>query len=296
MSYSSELKESLCRLPVPPEVRLPFCYGLTYFGRYFSRERICVSTENEAVAAPCRRMFADFAGADCKASRTGSGVYRLDVPKDGIDDFLRCFGISDDRDAQVFVNENVNGVDGARFFLLGAFLICGNMSDPENDFHLEFDVYGEERVGAIKNALLGLGFRSKTVRRGRLTVVYMASGDDIADFLGNIGAHNAMLEVIQKKAERRVRDIVNRRVNCDNANLKKSSEAAARQLKAVRTLEKHGALDSLPPELKELALLRAENPDMSLDALGRSLSVPVTRSCAARRLKKIESLAAGIKD
>ncbi len=296
MSYSSELKESLCRLPVPPEVRLPFCYGLTYSGRYFSHERICVSTENEAVAALCRGMFADFAGVDCEASRTGSGACRLDVPKGSIDDFLRCFGISEDTDASVFADENVKGVDGARYFLLGAFLICGNMSDPENDFHLEFDVYGEDRVAVIKNALLGLGLKSKTVRRGRLTVVYMASGDDIAELLGNIGAHNAMLEVIQKKAERSVRDMVNRRVNCDSANLKKSSEASARQLKAVRMLEKHGALDSLPPELRELALLRVENPDMSLDALGKALSTPVTRSCAARRLQKIESAAAEIKD
>ena len=291
MSYSAELRQTLCRLPVPPEARRFVCFGLTYFSRRFSEEWVGISVSNEAAADLCRELLPLYSGSGWDESRSGAGTARFGLTGTAAKRFFYSFGADPGGDAPDMLRVLTSDPEAAGYFLRGAFLLYGNMSDPRREYHIEFDLYGESRVRAVKSVLAALDLHPKTVVRGRLTVVYICSAEGVSDLLGYMGDGNAMMEAVQLKALGDVRSLVNKRVNFDRANLKRSSMTSARQIAAVESLRDSGRLDSLPPELRELAVLRAENPGMSLEALGAALKKPVTRSCVARRLKKIEDLA-----
>ena len=107
-----------------------------------------------------------------------------------------------------------------------------------------------------------------------------------------MGAHNSFLTLVNEKIFKDVRNKVNRKVNCDNANIKKTCAAAASQIHAIEKLMESGKFEELPPELKELAKLRLDNPEMALSELGANLSTPISRSGVNHRLKKLLELAA----
>ena len=91
--------------------------------------------------------------------------------------------------------------------------------------------------------------------------------------------------------ERSVRNSVNRQTNCISANIDKVVDASNRQLEAIKTIEQFAGLDSLPPKLKEVALLRKENPTESLDELVKILDQTVTKSGLNHRFRKIINIA-----
>ena len=139
--------------------------------------------------------------------------------------------------------------------------------------------------------LLELGFSPREARRGRSFVTYFKQSEAIADFLTCIGAPVAAMELMAAKVEKDMRNVINRKVNCDTANADKTVAAAQQQLAAIRRLEEEPGLGSLPEGLQQAALLRIANPEASLADLAQ-LSVPsVTKSCLSHRLKKLVELA-----
>ncbi len=122
-------------------------------------------------------------------------------------------------------------------------------------------------------------------------MVYLKESEAIADFLTYIGAQNGALELMQVKMMKELRNDVNRRSNCETANIMKTANAAAVQRIAIERIQKYMGLEQLSPELKELCELRYENPGMSLRELGENLSVPISRSGVNHRIQKILELA-----
>ena len=92
------------------------------------------------------------------------------------------------------------------------------------------------------------------------------------------------------KLEKSLRGGVNRRVNCDAANLDKAVEAAQIQLEAIRRLKDSGALDVLPDKLKEAAQLRLAHPEDTLSQLAEQCDPPITKSALNHRLRKLVEL------
>ena len=106
-----------------------------------------------------------------------------------------------------------------------------------------------------------------------------------------MGAVNASLQVMEVKVVKDVRNRMNRITNCETANIDKTVAASVNQSNAIRKIDSRIGIDSLPEDLREIARLRLENPEMSLSALARELSRPISRSGVNHRLKRICSIA-----
>ena len=138
--------------------------------------------------------------------------------------------------------------------------------------------------------LLEAGFFPKETIRKSHYITYFKQSETIEDFLTGIGAPLSAMAVMNAKAEKAVVGGVNRRVNCDAANLDKAVEAAQEQIEAIRRLEERGMLDELPPKLRATAEVRLAHPELTLAQLAEALDPPVTKSCLNHRLRKLMEL------
>ncbi len=176
-------------------------------------------------------------------------------------------------------------------FLKGAFLAVGTLSAPERGYDLEFVCPKEEDASLICDTLLKLDFNpKKTLRRNRY-IVYTHDGDSVVDFLGMIEAHRALLEMENVRVVKELRGQVNRRVNCETANLTKQANAYVKQREAIEKLMGAGRFPDLPGSLREIAELRLANPDASLEELGAMLDPPVGKSGVNHRLRRLVEMA-----
>lgn len=183
-----------------------------------------------------------------------------------------------------------------RAFLRGAYLAAGSMSDPYKGYHLEIVCQNEPQAGQIQKLLLDFGLDAKQVQRKKYYVVYIKEGENIADFLNIVEAHQALMEFENARIYKDVRNMVNRKVNCDAANINKTVNAAARQVADIEYIRSVCGLEKLPDSLREMAYVRLENPEVSLEELGKLLDPPVGKSGVNHRLRKIGEFAKSLKD
>ena len=176
--------------------------------------------------------------------------------------------------------------------LRGAFLVCGAVSNPESDYHLEFSMPYYNLSRDLLALLRELEFSAKYVCRKGTHVIYLKESEQIADCLTLMGAQSASLEMLGVKVLKSIRNDVNRAANCETANIGKTVAAAMAQVQAVRRLSETGVLDTLPESLQKLAALRVENPDLSLRELGALCDPPLTRSGVNHRLQRLLDAAA----
>lgn len=174
-----------------------------------------------------------------------------------------------------------------RVFLRAAFLCVGSMSDPEKEYHLEFACTEGDTAEQIREVLNGFGMGAKVIRRKKYHVVYLKDSEEIAQVLGLIGAHVSLMELENRRIMKEVRNSVNRRVNCETANISKTVNAAQNQIRDIRFLEREGRLRELPEGLRKIAELRLEHPEVSMSELGRMCSPPISKSGVSHRLRKI---------
>ena len=178
-------------------------------------------------------------------------------------------------------------------FLRGAFLAGGSVTDPRKGYHLELTTSHHSVNREVLALMRELDQEPKSAQRKGNAVIYFKQSDKIEDFLTCIGAPVAAMEVMNAKLERDLRGKVNRRVNCDAANLDKAVEAAMSQVEAIRRLEAEGALATLPDKLQEVAALRLAHPEDTLTQLAERCDPPITKSALNHRLRKLVELGRG---
>ncbi|MEE0443496.1 MAG: DNA-binding protein WhiA, partial [Acutalibacteraceae bacterium] len=176
-------------------------------------------------------------------------------------------------------------------FLRGVFLSCGSIANPDKNYHLEFVIPFHNLSLDLLKILTDFGLKAKLILRKYSYVVYLKDSESIEDLLTLMGAVNSSLELMGIKIQKDVRNKINRQMNFESANMSRSIEAGLAQVEAIEIIEKKQGLDSLSDELKEVAILRRENPDMSLKQLGENLTVPISRSGVNHRLMKIMEIA-----
>ena len=172
-------------------------------------------------------------------------------------------------------------------FLRGAFLAGGSVTDPRKGYHLELATTHRSVSRELDALLLDLGYAPKVTSRKGNNVTYFKQSEAIEDFLTAIGAPVAAMELMNAKAEKLLRNGVNRRVNCEAANVEKTVDAALEQRRAIQVLRERGLLEDLSPKLKEAARLREEYPELSLAQLAALCEPPVTKSSLNHRLRKL---------
>lgn len=182
-----------------------------------------------------------------------------------------------------------------RAFLRGAYLCIGSMSNPGKSYHLEFDCIKEERAHLLQELIAEFGIPARIAIRKKYYVVYVKEGSAICDMLNIMGAHVSLMDFENHRIVKEVRNSVNRKVNCETANIKKTVNAAAAQVRDIKLIEETCGLRKLPENLREIAELRLEHQDATLQELGELLSPPVGKSGVNHRLRKLSLIAESIK-
>ncbi len=182
-----------------------------------------------------------------------------------------------------------------RAFLRGAFLSTGSISDPAKGYHLEFVCTDAEKAAQIQEMLHNFDIEGKIVLRKKYHVVYLKEGESIVDLLNVCEAHVALMELENLRILKDMRNSINRRVNCEAANITKTVNAATRQIEDIEYIQSHGGLGMLPDNLREMAEVRLEYPDATLKELGEYLNPPVGKSGVNHRLQKLNEIAERLK-
>ncbi len=182
-----------------------------------------------------------------------------------------------------------------RAFLRGLFLVSGSVTDPNSGYHLELVTGSLERAARIREIMGIFGLEAKTAERKKNYIVYMKEGAAIVDFLNVIGAHKALMEFENVRILKEMRNSINRQVNCETANIKKTVSAASRQTADIHYIHDTIGFGNLSENLSQIARLRLEHPDVSLKELGQMLEPPIGKSGVNHRLRKLSEIAESLR-
>lgn len=193
----------------------------------------------------------------------------------------------------VKIKEVPENQEEKKAIIRGTFMGAGSINNPEREYHLEMEVTNEQNMNTVLDLLLEFGIKAKYMEAKNKYYIYLKEGEEISKFLALIGAAKAVMKFEDIRIQKEMRGKVNRLVNCETANLNKTINASIEQIAAIRKLQENGEFKKLDDNLKEIALLRLENPDMSLVELGKKLKEPIGKSGVNYRLKKIMEIANG---
>ena len=283
MSFSGEVKEELskhissarhCQI-AELSALLNCCgqYGMDKNGTY----TIGFQTENESVARKGFTLLKKTFNID-----TGVGMTEEEMQS-----VHAKFGRLDEPVSHLLIKNSCC----QRAFLRGAFLSIGSMSDPQKSYHLEFVCTDEAKARQLQGVIQGFDIEAKIVIRKKYYVVYLKEGSGIVDLLNVMEAHLALMNLENLRILKEMRNSINRRVNCEAANITKTVNAAARQIEDIELLRDRYGFQKLPDNLREMAQVRLEYPDATLKELGEYLDPPVGKSGVNHRLRKLSELA-----
>ncbi len=173
----------------------------------------------------------------------------------------------------------------------GAFLGAGSVNNPEKSYHLEILFQEEKYCDFLQELCQAYDVNFKKIKVNEKFQLYLKEGEEISKFLALIGANKAVLAFEDIRVMKEMKNNVNRRVNCETANLNKTIDAALKQIDDIQLLQKRQKFQNLPKDLQEVAKMRLENPDLSLQDLGKLMEPQIGKSMVNRKLKKIHEWA-----
>ena len=294
MSFSSSVKSELCRA----ELDRPCCaraeaYGALLYCNTFTPQEIRIITESADFASRLPALLACAFGLSFdRLPGQGEQKHIFQLTDAGkIGQIIDAFGFDSRQSPVLHINFGLLEESCCRSaFLRGAFLSGGSITEPAKRYHLELATSHIQASRELLALLTDMGRRPKQTVRGGCRVTYFKSGDQIEDFLTLMGAPLSAMALMNTRAEKELRNGVNRRVNCEAANLDKAVEAAQEQLEAIRRLYELGRVEELPPRLKETIILREAFPELTLSELAEEFDPPITNSCLIHRLRKLVEL------
>ena len=299
MSFCQEVKlELLKNLPRSYDARNALVYAVLKLSKSFPQQPTIFTTENKDLAEEVATLLAELGAIvdirrDLHRMKGDTEVYTVCIEHEHTRALLKEYyhlGRSPLSD-ELLLGEGCTAA-----FLQGLFLAYGSMTNPEKEYHLEINALTPFFAEEIHGAAERMGIRFKIARRKGCEILYLKESEQIEDFLTLIGAPVAAMNVMSAKLEKDLRNSVNRRLNCDSANLDKSVVAAQEQMEAIRRLQEAELLEQLPDKLQETAALRLEYPELSLSELAAEFDPPVSKSCLNHRLRKLLELAKDLSD
>lgn len=308
MSFSGDIKDELSRQMNPARhcqiaelaALLSICGSIIITSS--NEYRLKIHTENQAVARKVftlvKKTFNIEADISIRRNMSRrSSMYSVIVKKH--EDALRIL------QATKLLEEQESGLDEIhivnpiviqqtcckRAFLRGVFLAAGSISDPTKSYHFEIVCNAEEMAMQMIHLLSTFSIDAKIVPRKKVFVVYVKEGSQIVDILNIMEAHISLMDLENVRILKEMRNTVNRKVNCETANINKTVSAAVKQIEDITYLKDTVGLSELPENLKQTALARLEYPEASLKELGELLDPPVGKSGVNHRLRKLGELA-----
>jgi len=183
-----------------------------------------------------------------------------------------------------------------RAFIRGAFMASGSMTDPNKAYHFEIVCRTPEQAERLQELMKEFETEPKVVERKNYYVVYLKEGSQIVDMLNVMEAYVSLMNLENVRILKEMRNTVNRKVNCETANISKTVNAAVKQISDIELIRDTEGLDSLPLPLREMAQVRLEYPEAPLKDLGQYMDPPVGKSGINHRLRKLASVADAIRE
>lgn len=309
MSFSGKVKEELERHISPSKhcKIAELAAIISFCGRLVSEEKgrviLQISSENQVIL---RKYFTllkktfniratDLEKICCETIKNGTKTLSISDEK-FLYTLFRTIRVLDDDGVMHQLNDVVHSVIVEktcckRTFLRGAFLCIGSMSDPEKSYHLELVCSKLTQAEQLKELLREFELDAKIVRRKKYDVVYLKEGSNIVDFLNICEAHVSLMDLENLRIVKEMRNSINRRVNCEAANITKTVNASAKQIAEIMELKDTYGFKNLSDNLREMAEVRLEYPEASLQELGQYLNPPVGKSGVNHRLRKLSEIA-----
>ncbi len=301
MSFSEDVKQELYnQLPSARHCQLAELSALFWYIGQIKREgnrfRLAFLTENDNLSRKCftllKKAF-NITKSDCVFTQNGIEVSDEEL----ISDMLSALKIINSNG--VFVSDFSKEAAQwllkksccRRAFLRSAFLCNGSLTDPSKGYHLEYVVKSGGQADFIRDMLLHFDISANITTRKDRYVVYVKDSSKIVDALNVMEAPVALMNMENERIIKEMRNDINRRVNCETANINKTVNASTRQVEDINYIIKEKGLDYLPMPLREMAVVRLENPDSPLKELGELLDPHVGKSGVNHRLRKISELA-----
>ena len=295
MSFSFEAKNELCRLPVQKLCcARAEAYGILLYCNTFSAGEVRIITGNPALAGRLPKLFQRAFSIRFdrmpEAGETGKLVFQI-TDEAKIRRIVDLLGFSPEQNLALHINFGLLEEDCCRAsFLRGVFFAGGSVTDPAKRYHLELATSHLQVSRELEVLLRECGYPPKSVTRNGSCITYFKQSDQIEDFLTTLGAPVCAMGIMEAKVEKDLRNGVNRRVNCETANLGKAVDAAQEQLAAIRRLKERGLYEELPQKLKETAQLRQDHPEATLLELSQMQDPPVSKSAINHRMRKLMEL------
>ena len=287
MSFSGTVKEELAEYISPARhCQLAELAALFHFGGRLTEDgcHIKFDVENEAIARKCFTLL--------KKTFNINNVMR----EEDEEKVFQALHLYDEERRIIPPDTPVNALliknnCCVRAYLRGAFLCAGSMSDPEKSYHLEFVCTRPEQAVQLKRIIQEFQIEAKTIKRKKYYVVYLKEGSGIVDLLNVIGAHVSLMNLENLRIVKEMRNSINRRVNCEAANITKTVTAASRQIEDILLIKKRCGFENLPDNLRQMAEIRLEYPEAPLKELGEYLEPAVGKSGVNHRLRKLSEIA-----
>ncbi|AEB29115.1 putative morphogen [Carnobacterium sp. 17-4] len=307
MSYASEVKKELTQLEVHREhakaelaalIRMNGTVGLVD-----KKFILNVQTENAAIARRIYVLLKDHFDVESellvrrKMKLKKNNVYIVRL-KHGTKEVLSDLSIMEGMSFHSHVSDEVMmNTQKVKSYLRGSFLAGGSVNNPETSrYHLEIHSSYEEHNDDICQMMNQFDMNARTLERRNGYITYLKEAEKIADFLALIGATSGMLKFEDVRIIRDMRNSVNRLVNCENANLNKTIDAASKQIESIKFIDEMIGLDKIPTKLREIALVRLEYPEVTLKELGEMIpSGTISKSGINHRLRKLNEMAENLR-
>lgn len=301
-SFSYSVKEELCSKVNDLDKKYACLYGMLLFCRQFNFKSITFQTEHDKVAKLFCSLIDDILNKKNvvniteKEKKTKEKYYILSITnKEICRELIEKYNIITNEQLHR-INMNLIDTNGLIMFIAGIFLTCGSIIDPNKEYHMEYVTPYFKLSNDLHDILLMIGVNAKRSERKGVYVLYVKESENIEDILTFMGATNCSLEIMNIKILKDVRNKANRIANCDNANIEKTINASAKQVEDIMLIEEKYGLSSLSEDLREIAEIRMENPELSLRELGQMLNQPIGRSGVNHRMKRLSMIAENLRN
>ena len=292
MSFSGKIKEELAQhYAKARHCNLAELSALVHMSGSFEKDGYgsCIlklHTENDGVARKCFTLLG-------KTFNMSTDIaIRRNTAKGSCSYYIRAKG----EELLAVENVIVQAVCCKRAYIRGAFIASGSMSDPDKSYHFEIVCGTLKQAEYLRNMINSFEMDAKIVKRKKSYVVYLKEGSQIVDVLNIMEAHVALLELENVRIMKEMRNTVNRKVNCETANINKTVSASVRQMEDIIYIRDNIGFDKLPDGLKDVALTRLKYPDATLKELGGLLENPIGKSGVNHRLRKLSEIAEKLRE
>ncbi len=300
MSFSDNIKIEIQNKKIKKKCCIhSFLYGILLGSKAFSNntDAVIFRFKGEETAIIFSKYILNIIGIKASINyNSDKNEYILEIDKkNNLNRIYKTFHLEEnDLANKKLSSENLKSECCLKAFFMGLFVSCAYVSDPQKSYHLEFNIAYESLsldILQLMNSISDLNINPLLTKRHNNSSIYLKNHEQISDLLTYLGAKQSAMQLMQTSMVKDMRNYVNRTTNFETANISKTAAAAARHIKAINIIKNKKGLDFLEDDLKELAILRLNNPQLTLNEINKKLEKPLSKSGLYHRFNKIIGIA-----